>query len=78
MQWDELHLKVWSWLNSGPFLGCMHFEVEYDPVRYENQIETIKRIHSFNLQGENSFEGVQKPSQKDHLPLNAAYVGLPT
>jgi len=47
-------------------------------MQYENKVETIKGIYSFNLQGENSLEGVQKPSQKYHLPLNVAYVGLPT
>jgi hypothetical protein len=47
-------------------------------MQYENKVETTKGIYSFNLQGENSFKGVQKPSQKNHLPLNATYVGLPT
>ncbi len=50
--------------------------VECDLMQYENKVETTKGIYSFNFQGENSFKGVQKPSQKDHLPLNAAYVGL--
>jgi hypothetical protein len=41
--------------------------VECDPVQYENKVETIEEIHSLNLQGENSFESVQKLSEKDHL-----------
>jgi hypothetical protein len=28
--------------------------------------------------GENNPKGVQKPSQKDHLPINVACVGMPT
>jgi hypothetical protein len=45
-------------------------------MQYENKVETTKGIYSFNLQGENSLKGVQKPSQKDHLPLNATYVWI--
>jgi len=29
-----------------------------------------------NLLGENNFKGVQKPSQKDHLPIDGACVGM--
>jgi hypothetical protein len=47
-------------------------------MRYENKIGTTERIHSLIFQGENSFEGVQKPSQDDHLPINVARVGMPT
>jgi hypothetical protein len=36
----------------------------------------IKRIQSLNFLGENNFEGVQKPSQKDHLLTNGAYIGM--
>jgi hypothetical protein len=32
-----------------------------DPVQYENKVETTEGIHSLNLLGENSHEGVQKP-----------------
>jgi hypothetical protein len=46
-------------------------------MRYENKVGTTERIHSLNLQGENSFEGVQKPSQNDHLPINVTCVGMP-
>jgi hypothetical protein len=52
--------------------------MECDHVQYENKVETIERIHSLNLLGENSFENVQKPSQIDHLSINAACVGMPT
>jgi hypothetical protein len=40
----------------------MQFGVECGPMQYENKVGTIEKIHSFNLQGENSFKGVQKPS----------------
>jgi hypothetical protein len=64
LQWDELHLKTWSWLNSGPLEGLVQFGVGCEHVQYENKVEITKGICSFNLQGENSFKGVQKPSQK--------------
>jgi hypothetical protein len=44
--------------------------MERDLVRYENKVETTKKTHLLNLLGENSLEGVQKPSQKDHLSIN--------
>ncbi len=31
-----------------------------------------------NLLGENNFENAQKPSQKDHLPIDAVCVGMST
>jgi len=74
-QWDELHLKAWSWLKGGPLQGHVQFGVECGPVQYENKVGTIKGIHLLNLQGENNSEGVQKPSQKDHLLINVAFVG---
>jgi len=46
-------------------------------MRCENKVETIERIHSLSLLGENSPERVQKPSQKDHSPVNVACVGMP-
>jgi hypothetical protein len=45
-------------------------------MQYENKVRTTKGIHSLNLQGENSLEGIQKPSHKDHLSINAACVGM--
>ncbi len=48
------------------------------PMQYENKVETTKGIHSLNLQGENNPEGVQKPSQKNHLLINATCIGTPT
>jgi hypothetical protein len=56
----------------------MQFEVEYGHVWYENKVKTTKGIHLLNLLGENNFEGVQKPSQKDHLPINAPCVEMLT
>jgi hypothetical protein len=50
--------------------------VECDPVQYENKIGTIEGIHLFQLQNENNFEGVQKPSQKEYLSINMACVGM--
>ncbi len=41
LQWDELHLKVWSWLKGGSFQGSVQFKVECDLMRYENKVETI-------------------------------------
>jgi len=49
--------------------------VECDLVQYENKVGTIEGIHLLNLQNENSFENVQKPSQKYHLLINATCVG---
>ncbi len=46
-------------------------------MRYENKVETIEGIHSLNLLSENYFEGAQKPSQKDHLPIDVVCVGMP-
>ncbi len=74
LQWDEFHLTVWSWLKGGSFQGHMQFGVECDPMQYENKVGTIKGIHSLNCQDENSLEGVQIPSQKDHLPINATCI----
>jgi len=62
LQWDELHLKAWSWLSGGSLQGRMQFGVECDLVQYENKVRTTEGIDSLKLQGENSFEGVQKPS----------------
>jgi hypothetical protein len=52
--------------------------VECGPVQYENKVGTTKGINSLNFQGENSFEVVQKPSQKDHLLINVTCIGMPT
>jgi hypothetical protein len=78
LQWDELHLKALSWLKSKPLQGHVQFGVECDPVQYENKVEIIEGINSLKLQGENNPKSIQKSSQKDHLPLNATYVGMPT
>jgi hypothetical protein len=52
--------------------------VECGLVQYENKVETTEGIHLLNLQGENSFKVVQKPSQKDHLLINVTCVGTLT
>jgi len=62
LQWDELHLRVWSWLKNGLHQRYVQFDVECDLVQYENKVETSMGIHSRNLLGERSFGGVQKPS----------------
>jgi hypothetical protein len=62
LQWYEFHPKAWSWLKGELLQGRVQFGVEYDLVQYENKIGTIEEILSLNLQGENNFEGVQKPS----------------
>jgi hypothetical protein len=82
LQWDKLHLKVWSLLRGEPLQGhvqfgeeCDHvqFREECDHVQHKNKVGT-KGIHSLNLLGENSLENVQKLSQKYHLLINAACV----
>jgi hypothetical protein len=47
-------------------------------VPYENKVGTTTGIHLLNLYDENNLEGVQKPSQNDHLLINAACVRTPT
>jgi hypothetical protein len=42
------------------------------------QSKTIKRIHLLNLKGENSPKGIQKPSQNDHLSINATCIRMST
>jgi hypothetical protein len=51
--------------------------VECDLVQYENKVETVVKIHSHNLLGENNFEIFQKPSQNDHLQINATCIRMP-
>jgi hypothetical protein len=45
-------------------------------MQYENKTKTIKGIHLLNLLGENNRKGVQKPSQKHHLLINVAFIGM--
>jgi len=71
LQWNEFHLKAWSWLKDGSFQGHVQFEVDCDLMWYENKVETIERIHSLNFLGENSPKAVKIPSQKDHLSTDA-------
>ncbi len=47
-------------------------------LQYENKIETIVEINSWNLLGEDNSKNVQRPSQNDHLHINEACVGMPT
>jgi hypothetical protein len=61
-QWDKLHLRAWSWLKGKPFQVYMQFDMGCDLAQYGNKVETNIGIHLHNLLGENSFEGVQKPS----------------
>jgi hypothetical protein len=62
LQWDEFHLKVWSWLRGGLLQGHVQFGVECGHVQYENKVGTTEGIHLLSLQSENSFKGVQKSS----------------
>jgi hypothetical protein len=62
LQWDKLHLKIWSRLKGRPFQGHVQFGVDYDLVQYENKIGTTKGIHLLKFKGEKNLEGVQKPS----------------
>jgi hypothetical protein len=50
LQWDEFHLKVWSWLRGKPLQGRMQFAMECDPVQYENKVVPTKGIYLLNLQ----------------------------
>ncbi len=52
--------------------------MECAPMWYENKVETIKGIHLLNLLNENNPKGVQKPSQNNHLPINATCVRMLT
>jgi hypothetical protein len=58
------------------FQKHMQFEMECDPMWYENKFETIKGIHSLNFSSENIPNSVKKLSHKDHLPINVACVKM--
>jgi hypothetical protein len=45
-------------------------------IIWKKKIGITEGIHSLNLLDENNPEGVQKPSQKNHLPINGACVGM--
>jgi hypothetical protein len=47
-------------------------------VQYESKAKTVKKIQSLNSLGENNLEGVQNPSQKDHLLIITTCVGMLT
>jgi hypothetical protein len=66
-QWNKFHLKVWSWLKGGSPQGYAQSDMECDLKQYESKVETIVGIHLQSFMGVNSFEGVRKPSQKNHL-----------
>ncbi len=51
--------------------------MECDLVQYEKKVETIAKIHSHNLLGENNLEYFQKPSQNDHLQIILACIWMP-
>jgi len=65
LQWDEFHVKVWSWLKDKSFQGHVQFEVECDFVQYENKVEIIDGIYSLNLLGENNPKGVKNHHRKN-------------
>ncbi len=50
--------------------------MECDLLRYDNEVETTMGIHSWNFLGENSFRAIKKPSEMDHLQINATCVGM--
>ncbi len=64
-------MRPWSWFKSRLPQGHVEFNVEYDLMQYENKVETIMGIHSWNLLNENNFRSVQKPSQMEHLQIKA-------
>jgi hypothetical protein len=49
LQWDELHLKAWSWLKSKLPKGHRQFGVERGPVQYENKVGTTEGIHMLDF-----------------------------
>jgi hypothetical protein len=51
-QWDK-HLKVWSQLKGEFPKGYVQFDMKCDLEWYENKVETIVKIHSYNLLSEN-------------------------
>jgi len=55
--------------------GYVQFNVECDIMQYDSKVETIVGIHLQNLLGKNSFKVVQ-PSNKDHLQINSACIGM--
>ncbi len=57
--------------------GHVQFDMECDFVQYENKVKTTMGIHLQNLFGEKNLEGLQKPSQKDQLQINATCVRIP-
>jgi hypothetical protein len=77
-QWDQLHLKAWSWFKSKLFQRYVQFDVGCDLAKYGNKVETNVKIHLQNFPTESNFESVQKPFQKGRLQINAACVGMPT
>jgi hypothetical protein len=37
----------------------------------------FETIYSLIFLGENNFKTIQKPTQKDHLLINATFIGMP-
>jgi hypothetical protein len=52
--------------------------MECDLEQYERKVETIVGINLESFMGVNFFEGVKKPSQKNHLQINLACIGMLT
>jgi hypothetical protein len=73
----RIHSYDWSWLKGGLLQVHVQFNMECDLVQYEKKVQTIVKIHSQNLLGENNLEKVQKPSDKYHLEINATCIRIP-
>jgi hypothetical protein len=50
--------------------------MECDLEQYENKVETIVGIHLDSFTNVNNFRGVRKPSEKNHLKINSACIGM--
>jgi hypothetical protein len=50
--------------------------VECDLVWYGSKVETIVGICSWNLLNKNNIGVVWRPSNKDHLQINSACIGM--
>jgi hypothetical protein len=58
-------MKAWSWLKGELPQGYVQFHMKCDLVRYGNKVETIMKIYTHSLLGENILEDVQKKSLKE-------------
>ncbi len=51
-------MRAWSWLKGRLPQGHAQFDMKCDLVQYGNKVETIVKIYTHSLLGENIFEDV--------------------